>query len=534
MSDDSAAVWMGINDLVPWDENPRKNEAAISEVANSIKRFGFASPIIANKENQIIAGHTRWEAAKSLNLEKVPVRVMPLDPVDSKLLAIADNRIGEIAEWDDQRLSSILSELKEQNHDVDGLGFNDSELADLIKDLNDPLQADPEPKIAEPQPKIIDVSGQIIHTDCIKYMNENMEENSINAIVCDPPYGIGFMGKGWDCSVPSVEWAKACYRVLKPGGHIIAFGGTRTIHRLTVAVEDAGFEIRDMIAWCQYQGFPKSLNISKQIDDMAGVEREVIGTNQNVIRSYASSSINYSVNTGSSDITKPATEDAIKWSGFGTGLKPTYEPAILARKPISEKNIASQVLLTGTGAINIDGCRFQYGDNAWIGPQDDPGNRNNSKERISHTVHLPLIYLESHYLGRFPANVYQCPKPSRAEKEAGCDGLESVTGADAVQRKEGSAGLESPRAGAGRTAESVKNNHPTVKPLGVMRWLCRLVGGQPGSVILDPFAGSGTTGCASLLEGFNFIGLEQNLRYCEIARARLSYWSGTDGKTDQI
>jgi len=541
MNDDSAAVWMGINDLVPWDENPRKNEAAISEVANSIKRFGFASPIIANKENQIIAGNTRWLAAKALNLEKVPVRVMPLDPVDSKLLAIADNKIGEIAEWDDQRLSSILSELKEQNHDVGGLGFNDSELADLIKDLNDPLQADPEPKIAEPQPKIIDVSGQIIHTDCIKYMNENMKENSINAIVCDPPYGIGFMGKGWDCSVPSVEWAKACYRVLKPGGHIVAFGGTRTIHRLTVAVEDAGFEIRDMIAWAQFQGFPKSLSVSAEIDRMAGVEREVVGfkdgvTSANNDGTMPGKATGIKQKNIKIPITKPATEDAIKWSGFGTGLKPTYEPAILARKLISEKNIASQVLSTGTGAINIDGCRFAYGDPAWIGPNGEVdqvyGGRKGEKHGSKYG-HSDDYFSNVSDLGRFPANVYQCPKPSRAEKEAGCESLESVTGADAVQRKEGSAGLESPRTGAGRTAESVKNNHPTVKPLGVMKWLCRLVGGQPGSVILDPFAGSGTTICAAVLQGFNAIGLEMDDRYCEIARARVNYWSG-NGKADQI
>ena len=523
--EDPAAVYLPIGDLSPWEKNPRRNEAAIDEVAGSIRRFGFASPIIATKANRIIAGHTRWEAAKKLGLDVVPVRVMDLDPVDAQLLAIADNKLGEIAEWDDAMLADVLGELRE--YDLSGLGFDDNELADLLGSLDGgDGEGDGEGKEPEPQPVIVDVSGEIRQGDCIEQMRL-MEPCSIDAIVTDGPYGIGFMGKKWDCSVPGLEWARECFRVLKPGGHIVAFGGTRTIHRLTCALEDAQFEIRDQIAWMQFQGFPKSLNISKQIDDMAGAVREVVG----IAKGAASTNTNsLGVFSPEYDATKPKTPDAIKWDGFGTGLKPSYEPAILARKPIEESTITKQVLATGNGALNIDGCRFAYGDDCWIGPQDrwsdgDP-DALPSPDGVAWGGDLNSRISQSNDLGRWPANIYQCPKPSRDERERGCEGLEAVTGAEAVGRKEGDAAMDSPRTGAGRRAETVKNNHPTVKPLGVTRWLCKLVGGQPGSVILDPFAGSGTTVCAAVLEGFNAIGLEMDPRYVEISRARLAYWSG--------
>ena len=527
----AAAYYTKLSDLTPWEDNPRINDHAVDEVAKSISRFGFSAAIVANKDMRIIAGHTRWKASKKLGLEYVPVRIMDLDDADCQLLAIADNKIGELSNWDDGGLTDVLNRLQDEGKDLTGIGFGEEELSNLLEML------DPEDVITvetpEPQPVIVDVSGEIRQGDCIELMRQ-MEPCSIDAIVTDPPYGIGFMGKGWDQNVPGLEWARECFRVLKPGGHIVAFGGTRTIHRLTCALEDAQFEIRDQIAWCQYQGFPKSLNISKNIDDMAGAVREVVGINQNVIRSYSSTSINYEVNTGSSNITKPKTPDAIKWDGFGTGLKPSYELAILARKPIEESTITKQVLKTGTGALNIDGCRFAYGDPCWVGPNHETEklpdfkiHKDTSGARFQKNTSDYMINNWSD-LGRWPANIYQCPKPSRDEKERGCEGLEAVTGAEAVERKEGSAGKDNPRAGAGRTAETVKNNHPTVKPLGVMKWLCKLVGGQPGSVILDTFSGSGTTGCAAVLQGFNFIGLEMDPRYVEISRARLAYWSGVE------
>jgi DNA modification methylase len=520
------------SDLTPWEKNPRKNDHAVDEVAGSIERFGFSSPIIANQDLRIIAGHTRWKAAQKLGLEYVPVRVLDLNDADCQLLAIADNKLGELADWDDGVLTDVLNRLQEEGKDLTGIGFDEEELSTLLERIDDTEEVDPE--LPEPQPVIVDVSGEIRQGDCIELMRQ-MDPCSIDAIVTDPPYGIGFMGKGWDCSVPGLEWARECFRVLKPGGHIVAFGGTRTIHKLTTALEDAHFEIRDQIAWMQFQGFPKSLNISKQIDDMAGAVREVVG----IAKGAASTNTNsLGVFAPEYDATKPKTPDAIKWDGYGTGLKPSYEPAILARKPIEAGTITKQVLSTGTGALNIDGCRFAYGDKCWVGPNHDHSDQWDnptigSLQAFSHAQgkgrDLDAKNDISEYkpdLGRWPANIYQCPKPSRDERERGCEGLEAVTGAEAVERKEGSAGKDNPRAGAGRTAATVKNSHPTVKPLGVMKWLCKLVGGQPGSLILDTFSGSGTTGCAAVLQGFNFIGLEMDPRYVEISRARLAYWSG--------
>ena len=323
--------------------------------------------------------------------------------------------------------------------------------------------------------------------DCLDVLAA-MEPDSVDAIVCDPPYGLGFMNSKWDALPPGVDWARLCLRVLKPGGHLVAFGGTRTVHRLATAIEDGGFEIRDMISWLYWSGFPKSLDVSKAID----------------------------------------TEAAKKWNGYGTALKPAQEPAVLARKPLTG-TVAGNVLQHGTGALNIDGCRFAYGDEAWPGPGDDysgsvfvgqPDKFNGFSSAGSD------ITANGHELGRWPANIYAHPKASRSEREAGCERLPGRTGAEATDRTAGSAGLDNPRAGAGRTADRVKNHHPTVKPIGVMRWLCKLTGGQRGSVILDPFMGSGTTGCAAVLEGFDFIGIEREPEYMQICEARIRHHMG--------
>ena len=394
-------------------------------------------------------------------------------------------------------------------------------------------------------------SQRLLFGDCMQRLKE-LPDNSIDSVVCDPPYHLqsivkrfsaenaapakskqsgvyarssrGFMGKTWDggdIAFNAEMWAE-CLRVLKAGGHLIAFGGTRTIHRITCAIEDAGFEIRDMIAWCYYSGFPKSLDISKAIDKHFGAEREVIG------KTHGTSSKGLYENGHKKffDITKPKIEEAQRWEGWGTALKPAYEPAILARKPIEEGSIARQVLSTGTGAINIDECRFGYGDPCWIGPNDNdnyrpphenkqaqnPFNKNTSKQIINNWSPL----------GRWPANIYQCPKASRTEREQGLEHLEPISGADAVGREEGSAGVQNPRAGAGRTASEIKNTHPTVKPLGLMRWLCRLITPKGGTV-LDPFSGSGSTLAAATLEGFDSIGCELTAEYVPIIEGRIKW-----------
>ncbi len=385
--------------------------------------------------------------------------------------------------------------------------------------------------------------------DCIELMRA-LPESSIDAIVTDPPYGLspdgkartwddiedgkargGFMGKGWDAAVPGVTWARECYRILKPGGHIVAFGGQRTIHRLTVSLEDAGFSIRELFGWLNWQGFPKSLDASKALDAHHGAEREVVGAHP----SPASAPSMEGAETmgggwqAAPNITAPATEDARTWEGFGSGLKPCLEPAIIARKPLIG-TVAENLLAWGTGALNIDGCRYAYGDEAWPGPQDDPGNRSvggYTHSPIYGSAKAPLRDVESNTLGRWPANVYATPKASRSEREAGCEGLPGKDRAELTGRAPGSAGLvgsdgsgNNPYTGA-NWKKPTRNHHPTVKPVKLMRWLCVLVGCQPGSLIIDPFTGSGTTGIAALRAGFRFLGMERDPEYVEIARARI-------------
>src|SRR5690625_1352197 len=204
------------------------------------------------------------------------------------------------------------------------------------------------------------------HGDCIETM-KSMPPESVDAIVTDPPYGLGFMGKKWDGLPPSLEWAEACYRVLKPGGHIAAFGGTRTWHRLAVAIEDAGFEMRDSLAWLYGSGFPKSHDVSKGIDKAAGAERKVVGRRVRLGDSTDYPTRGDSVFAGSEtgNITTPATDAAKQWDGWGTALKPAFEPIVLARKPLAEKTVARNVLAHGTGAINVDACRIGTTVETW-------------------------------------------------------------------------------------------------------------------------------------------------------------------------
>lgn len=360
---------------------------------------------------------------------------------------------------------------------------------------------------------------KIIEGDCIQKMRE-MPSCSIDAIVTDPPYGIGFMGKSWDCSVPGLEWAQECLRVLKPGGHMIAFSSTRTCHRLGVAIEDAGFEIRDTIHWVYTSGFPKNHDISKAIDREAGAEREVIGKKR-----QRGSMSNVSMNVRQTEfeyLTAPATEEAQEWDGFGTALKPSVEPAILARKPLEAGlTIAQNVLKYGTGAINIDACRFGYGDTCWLGDSGAPPSvpqRSNLNYCKGNGYGRSQEMSAIHPQGRWPANLYHCPKSSRGEREAGLEHLKTRPAHSNMNTHNGTG----ERFDGGETPE-VANFHPTVKPIKLMRWLCRLIGGKKGSVILDTFCGSGTTGCSAILEGYDFIGIEITPDYLPIIRGRLDW-----------
>ena len=245
----------------------------------------------------------------------------------------------------------------------------------------------------------------VVVADCIEHMR-TLDEHSIDAVVCDPPYALSFMGKAWDrYSAREFEdwcasWAAEALRVLKPGGHLLAFGGSRTVHRLASGIEDAGFEIRDCLAWMYGSGFPKSLDVSKAIDKAAGVRREVVGraTSWNRPDSEAGHAARMNTSPGEYDVTVPATPEAEQWDGWGTALKPAFEPVVVARKPLVG-TVAANVLLHGTGALNIDGCRIATGD-SW-----DSSPRPNAEDGVTWGGPLNSSSSSSHELGRWPANV---------------------------------------------------------------------------------------------------------------------------------
>jgi len=310
--------------------------------------------------------------------------------------------------------------------------------------------------------------------------------------------GTGFMGKEWDggdIAFDPMTWS-LCLGLLKPGGHLIAFSASRNYHRMAVAIEDAGFEIRDQIMWIYGSGFPKSHNIGKQVDKIQGNEREVVGKG----KPMSSLGVLHD-DSWESDSNYNETKGNTEWEGWGTALKPAHEPIVLARKPISEKSIADNVLEWRTGAINIDGCRIESedvsverkkvvrksrsGDGVWT--NENSGMKAEGSE-----------FADADPRGRFPSNLihngidtdwaryFYCPKVSKTE----------------------------------RNNSALQNTHPTVKPIELMKYLCRLVTPKGGTV-LDPFMGSGSTGMAAKDEGFDFIGIEKEREYYEIAEARI-------------
>lgn len=371
--------------------------------------------------------------------------------------------------------------------------------------------------------------------NCLEVL-KGIPDNSVDSIVTDPPYGLSFMGKKWDYDVPEQAIWEECLRVLKPGGHLLAFAGTRTQHRMAVRIEDAGFEIRDMIAWVYGSGFPKSHNLKDE------------------------------------------------WQGWGTALKPALEPITVARKPF-KGTVAANVLEHGTGALNIDGCR--------VGTE---GSRTNSSQPRSERNGFVKGFVDGTETvirdqGRWPANLihdgsddvldgfpetksgvmkagtrraaqdepgsvcygtyggnaasadtygdagsaarfFYCAKTSRKDRNEGLDGFEGKTPSDKTGRKEGSVGLVGDHDNKGQTANPFangggisQNNHPTVKPTDLMAYLCRLVT-PPGGTVLDPFMGSGSTGKAAMREGFRFIGIEMDEGYLKIAEARIAHEAG--------
>ena len=485
------------------------------------------------------------------------------------------------------------------------------------------------------------MTTNLIHGDCLDAMRA-MPDNSVDSIVTDPPYGLSFMGKKWDYDVPSVEvWAE-CLRVLKPGGHLLAFAGTRTQHRMAVRIEDAGFEIRDMIAWIYGSGFPKSLDVSKAIDKAAVAEREVVG--QKITGNARTGGKWSEGNAGGQtmvDLTTPATPEAQQWAGWGTALKPALEPITMARKPL-EGTVAANVLTHGTGGINVDGCRVGTDVVGWSGAGGAGGVWNpttcglrkpGEARPASGRWPANLIHDGSdEVLGLFPSDkqggasrFFYVAKASKKDRDEGLDSSRTVKHTTGLCKEENmelaallqkatcestvkwgidesgasitglclldslsttltatskittsqicsllmlshtseftaGANCETERGGSlvanavssnqsqlntmsASQAESVlgvshvvskmlssisdcanwipaTNFHATVKPTALMRYLCRLVT-PPEGIVLDPFMGSGSTGKAAMLEGFQFIGIERDEAYFQIAKTRI-------------
>lgn len=416
---------------------------------------------------------------------------------------------------------------------------------------------------------------------------KTLEDNSIDSLVTDPPYGLKFMNKKWDHSVPSVEFWREVLRVLKPGGHVLSFGGTRTYHRMAINIEDAGFEIRDQIMWLYGSGFPKSHNISKAIDKKLGVDRDNDfksttvretanskshrGTHlcNNCGKFYGSASANCQCPKS-----KPATDLAKQWDGFGTALKPANEPIVLARKPLSEKTIVANVLKWGTGGLNIDGCRIS-GSIPVVPQPDFKTSKGITSMGLDASARIDQF---SRAEGRFPANVildeeagkvldaqsgilkqgvarnslrknnydstsysitgrtadisypdtnsgasrfFYCPKASKKERNAGLEGMEAKYN-DFQRESSGLSQGKDPITGerSGKRLQPNQNHHPTVKPIKLMEYLIKLVT-PPNGRVLDPFMGSGSTGVAAKNLGFEFTGMELSEEYFEIAKRRI-------------
>jgi len=354
---------------------------------------------------------------------------------------------------------------------------------------------------------VIAMLNSIIHGDCLEVL-KTLEDNSVDSIVTDPPYELGFMGKKWDSTgiAYNVELWKECLRALKPGGHLLAFGGTRTYHRMTCAIEDAGFEIRDCIQWIYGSGFPKSLDISKAIDKMAGAEREVIG---NATDRRGDGTVYAIGHSGRLTSNMPITKEAKQWQGWGTALKPANEPIVLARKPLSEKTIAENVLKWGTGGLNIDRCRIgTEGGGTRCNKRDGLGNCLGHPDRKGTAYGVTYHAKESEEVeGRFPANVI-------LDEEAG-KLLDEQSGIS-----KGGASRFFYCAKASKKERGEGNNHPTVKPVSLIKYLVTLVT-PPDGVCLDPFIGSGTTAVACINTNRNYIGFEIDPDYYEAALERI-------------
>jgi len=436
---------------------------------------------------------------------------------------------------------------------------------------------------------------QILHGDNRETL-KTIADNSIDAIVTDPPYGIDFLGKDWDATTGALETYQQCLRVLKPGGHILAFSAARTYHHLAVTLEQAGFEIRDQIMWIYSSGFPKSQDVGRSIQRSLGVKElaRVVDTTKNAgfgqtDHARVRAGEEWSTTAKEVGVVKCTDPEAQAWEGWGTALKPAHEPIALARKPIKVGSIARNCQTHGVGALNIDATRVPADDLQKIADwySKDPtragttGTFNNilseaqDKERVDRVdaISDSTKAQEDILKGRFPSNVlgeiaepyqkyFYCPKVSRKERHVGYVDLDTSTTRDLLILVDGKYVAEDgtlidaettgtcpgkmvylPGVGkifahglkhevekilkaTGREAEIPKsqgNNHPTVKPIELMKYLIKLITPEGGTV-LDPFNGSGSTGMAAVELGHPYIGCELDEKYVEIAEKRIEAW----------
>ena len=374
---------------------------------------------------------------------------------------------------------------------------------------------------------------KLYHGDCLEELKK-IPDNSVDSIVTDPPYGLsntkpaqvadvlrswisgdtnvvpakrgGFMGKDWDSFVPPPAVWEECYRVLKPGGHMAVFAGTRTQDLMGLSVRLAGFEIREQLNWIYGTGFPKSMDVSKAIDKAAGAEREVL-SERPAYGIGGKGILNGHSEGATAKVTAPATDEAKKWEGWGTALKPATEPIVLARKPL-EGTVANNVLTYGTGGLNIDACR--------VGDDVRPKGASTGEvlsENSSMSGPNTARTVVGTVTGRFPANVLLDEHAAEAmDEQKGTSSFFPVFKYQAKAPKKERPVIEK--------EDGTKVQHPTVKPVALMEWLVTLVTPANG-VVLDPFAGSGTTLQAALNKGFDPIGVEQDVDYIQLINKRL-------------
>lgn len=382
--------------------------------------------------------------------------------------------------------------------------------------------------------------------DCTEVL-KTLAPNSIEAAVSDPPYGLGdmspakvadclsawargeawtptgkgFMGKEWDAWTPGPEMWRELYRVLKPGAHALIFAGSRTQDIMSIALRLAGFEVRDSLQWLYGSGFPKNHDVSKAIDKNAGAEREVIGTKLGrpgyslaADKGRGVACVAHGNSEKECEITAPATDAARAWEGWGSALKPAYEPIILARKPL-DGTLAQNTLTHGCGGLNIDGGR--------VGEVSTPTQGRYPANILFDEAAAEQLDAQT---GEPTSRFFYCAKASSAEREAGLEGREARAVKDGRKSYKDSPHLR------GETLRL--NTHPTIKPLALMRYLVRLIT-PPGATCIDPFMGSGSTGCAVMQEGEGrrFVGIEREPEYLDIARARLAHYTPADTSPDE-